>query len=113
MRLFKIEKMVGTTKLQGDGVEFSNGKVIVNWKGDIDSFVFYDSIQDMHKVGFCEEKTVFDGVAPVASVAAPPVNTPLQLPYYSYNVVPSVLSSMVTITQTPVFPSYTYTSGHQ
>jgi hypothetical protein len=50
MRLFLIEKRFGSSSVNGEGAILHNGKVIVNWIGDIDSIVIYDNFDDFQKL---------------------------------------------------------------
>ncbi len=55
MKLFNLHRTIDTSGLSGtgivaEGVIMSYGKVILCWKGQIQSIVIYDSIDDLIKI---------------------------------------------------------------
>lgn len=55
MRTFTMERLSDETGVSGtgiviEGVEFTNGKVVVRWTGEIGSVVHHDSLENFCKI---------------------------------------------------------------
>lgn len=48
--IMKLFHLIQSDKILCEGVIFEGGKVIVHWLGDVQSYVYWDSIKDFEKI---------------------------------------------------------------
>lgn len=55
MKLFRLNRVIDETGISGtgyvaEGVQFTNGKVVLQWTTETSSMTFFNSIEDVEKI---------------------------------------------------------------